>query len=92
MVERYKLKHKVSDNFEEDESGIESRERNKALIQEFDIIYRLNCQRSGRSLTCVENTKIFMSGNITRLLLPPRTHHSDCLRRVSENIYVQIKK
>lgn len=91
MVEEYKLRHKHED-FEEDEASIDSRERNKQLKQDFEELYIHNCERSGKKLTCVQNTTIFVSGNITRLLLPPRTHYADCLKRISENIYVQIKK
>lgn len=80
------------DDFEEDMSVIDSRERNKQLLQDFENIYNANCKISGRKLTNVQNTAIFISGNITRLLLPPRTHYADCLKRISNNMYVQIKK
>lgn len=78
--------------FEEDEASIDSRERNQKLLQEFEDLYILNCKRTGKKLTSCQNTSIFVSGAVTRLLIPPRTHHADCLKRVSVNMYVQIKK
>ena len=79
-------------DFEEDLAVTESRFRNFELQQEFDEMYKLNCQISGKKLSCVENSKMFMSGSITRLLIPPRTHYADCLKRISNDMYVQIKK
>lgn len=92
MVEEYKLRRHNKADFEEDLSGIDSRERNKQLVKDFNELYIANCKRSGYKLTSVQNTAIFVSGNLTRLLLPPRTHHADCLKRVSADMYVQIKK
>lgn len=92
MVEEYKLKRHNQVEFEEHEAGIESREKNKQLVKEFKDIYDANCERAGRKLTHVQNTALFVSGTMTRLLLPPRTHHADCLKRVSADMYVQIKK
>lgn len=92
MVEADKLKRYNYDEFEEDLASIESRERNKELKKEFEEVYKTNCKISGRKLSTKQNTQIFVSGTITRLLLPPRTHHSDCLKRISANMYVQVKK
>lgn len=78
--------------FEENESSVESRERNISLRAEFQRIFESNCLKTGRKLTHVENTRIFTAGSITRLLLPPRTHHADLCKRISENLYVTIKK
>ena len=92
MVEADKLRRHNQVDFEEDLAGIDSRIRNKELVQEFDCLYNQNCERAGRKLTPVQNTALFVSGTMTRLLLPPRTHHADCLKRVSADMYVQIKK
>ena len=92
MVEADKLRRHNQVDFEEHEAGIESRERNKVLIQEFDCLYNRNCERVGKKLTNVQNTALFVSGTLTRLLMPPRTHHADCLRNVGNNMYVSIKK
>ena len=86
------MKRQKYDNFEEDMSYTESKTRNEKLKSEFEKMYKMNCSRSGKVLSNLENSKMFMSGSITRLLLPPRTHYADCLKRVSNDLYVQIKK
>lgn len=68
----------------------DSTQRQKELIDSFNELYKMNCHRAGKKLSCVENTKMFMSGSITRLLIPPRTHYADCLRRVSADLYVNV--
>jgi len=78
--------------FEEHPAGEESRERQQKLIAEFEAIYQLNCSNSNKKLTNSQNTALFIAGSMTRLLLPPRTHHADCVKRVSANLYVAIKK
>lgn len=78
--------------FEEHPAGEDSRNRQKELIADFEEIYQQNCKNSNRKLTNTQNTALFIAGTMTRLLLPPRTHHADCVKRVGNNMYVQIKK
>jgi len=85
------LKRRNRVDFEEHEAGIESMEKNRAIVQEFDEIYKHNCERAGKKLTPSQNTALFIDGTLTRLLVPPRTHYADCLRRIGQNMYVSIK-
>jgi len=86
------LKRHNNADFEEDLAGIESRIRNKQLVEKFDELYNANCERAGKKLTNIQNTALFVDGSLTRLLMPPRTHYADCLRKVGNNMYVSIKK
>jgi len=78
-------------NFEEDPACFYSRERNNNLITEFNRIYKENCKRNGIELSNVQNTGMFLSGSVTRLIWPPKTHHAENLRRVSNDMYVALK-
>ena len=80
--------------FEESEAGIDSRNRNIKLIIEFEKAYLLNCKKAGYVLTNTQNTKIFLSGVITRLIHSPVTHHAGSLKRISEDsdLYVAQQK
>lgn len=85
-------RHKPVTAFEEHPVSEESRNKNIALIAEFEEQFCLNCQKQNRYLTNVQNTALFVAGSITRLLWPPRTHYADYIKRVSQNMYVQVKK
>ena len=82
----------MTNNFiEDDPAAEESRVKNQALIAEFEAVYVANCKRNNRQLTNSQNTALFVNGTITRLIYPPRTHYSDCIRRVGTNMYVSVK-
>ena len=78
------MKNRTNVLFEEHEAGVYSREKNLDLIIEFDKMYIRNCKRTGKVLTNAQNTAMFISGSITRLIHFPVTHHADSLKRISE--------
>ena len=77
--------------FEEDPACFYSRERNNQIKEEFDEVFCANCERNGQDLTNSQNTAMFLSGSVTRLIWPPKTHHAAHLKRISGDMYVVTK-
>lgn len=74
-----------------DPASEESFNNHMELIKSFREIYEKNCNTNKKTLTSSQNTAIFLSGSLTRLIYPPRTHHADNVKRISREMYVQIK-